>query len=62
MLFTSADISSWVGTLVWPFTRIAAMLAIAPIFGARIVPLRVRLVCERPPDGNQPSPDASEDR
>ncbi|MCG6866364.1 MAG: flagellar biosynthetic protein FliR [Thiogranum sp.] len=44
MLFTSADIASWVGTLVWPFTRIAAMLAIAPIFGARIVPLRVRLV------------------
>ena len=26
------------------------------------VPLQVRLVCERPPDGNQPSPDASEDR
>jgi flagellar biosynthesis protein FliR len=44
ILFTSADIASWVGTLVWPFTRIAAMLAIAPIFGARIVPLRVRLV------------------
>jgi len=44
MLFTSADIASWVGTLVWPFTRIAAMLAIAPIFGAQVVPLRVRLI------------------
>lgn len=44
MLLTSADIASWIGTLVWPFTRIAAMLAIAPIFGARIVPLRVRLI------------------
>jgi len=44
MLFTSADIASWAGTLVWPFTRIAAMLAIAPIFGARVVPLRVRLI------------------
>jgi flagellar biosynthetic protein FliR len=43
MLVTSTDIVSWVGTLVWPFTRIAAMLAIAPIFGARVVPLRVRL-------------------
>lgn len=41
---TSADIASWTGTLVWPFTRIAAMLAIAPIFGARVVPLRVRLM------------------
>jgi len=44
MLFTSADISTWIGGLVWPFTRIAAMLAIAPIFGARMVPLRMRLV------------------
>jgi flagellar biosynthetic protein FliR len=44
MLFTSADIASWIGTLVWPFTSIAAMLAIAPIFGARVVPLRVRLI------------------
>ncbi len=44
MLLTSADIASWAGSLVWPFTRIAAMLTIAPIFGARIVPLRVRLI------------------
>lgn len=44
MLFTSAEISSWAGGLVWPFTRIASMLAIAPIFGARVVPLRVRLI------------------
>jgi flagellar biosynthetic protein FliR len=44
MLFTSADIGTWIGGLVWPFTRIAAMLAIAPIFGARMVPQRVRLV------------------
>ena len=44
MLFTSADIASWIATLLWPFTRVAAMLAIAPVFGARMVPLRVRLV------------------
>ena len=44
MLFTSADIYALIGSLVWPFTRIAAMLAIAPIFGARMVPLKVRLV------------------
>jgi flagellar biosynthetic protein FliR len=44
MLFTSADIITWIGTLFWPFTRIAAMLTIAPIFGARMVPVRVRLV------------------
>ena len=44
MLFTSADITTWIGTLFWPFVRIGAMLAIAPIFGARMVPVRVRLV------------------
>lgn len=44
MLFTSADISTWIATLFWPFTRIAGMLAIAPIFGARMVPVRIRLV------------------
>ena len=43
MLFTSAEIHSWLGSLFWPFVRIAAMLAIAPVFGARFVPLRVRL-------------------
>ena len=44
MLFTSADIVTWIGSLFWPFTRIAAMLMIAPIFGARMVPVRIRLV------------------
>lgn len=44
MLFTSADIATWIGTLFWPFIRIAAMLAIAPVFGARMVPVRARLV------------------
>lgn len=44
MLFTSADITTWIATLFWPFTRVGAMLAIAPIFGARMVPVRVRLV------------------
>ena len=44
MLFTSADIATWIGSFLWPFTRIAAMLAIAPIFGARMVSVRIRLV------------------
>lgn len=44
MLFTTADITSWIGTFFWPFVRIGAMFAIAPIFGARMVPVRARLV------------------
>lgn len=34
----------WVGAVMWPFIRIGAMLMSAPVFGARTVPVRVRLV------------------
>lgn len=35
---------AWANGYLWPFARIGAMLSIAPIFGARIVPVRVRLI------------------
>ena len=44
MLFTGLDIQTWLGELFWPFIRIAAMLSIAPIFGARFIPVRTRLL------------------
>lgn len=44
MLFTTTDIVSLINGLFWPLTRIAAMLAIAPIFGARMVPVKIRLI------------------
>ena len=28
---------------VWPFFRIAGVLMVAPVFGARLVPMRIRL-------------------
>lgn len=40
---TSVELSGWVGSLLWPFIRIGAMLMAAPVFGARMVPVRVRL-------------------
>ena len=40
---TSIELSGWVGSLMWPFIRIGAMLMAAPVFGARLVPVRVRL-------------------
>ena len=43
MTITSADIAAWLGTYLWPFTRIGAMLGVVPVFGARSVPVRVRL-------------------
>jgi flagellar biosynthetic protein FliR len=41
--FTSIELSGWIGSLMWPFMRIGAMLMAAPVFGARLVPVRVRL-------------------
>jgi flagellar biosynthetic protein FliR len=39
---TDAELSHWVAGVMWPFVRISALLAAAPLFGARTVPVRVR--------------------
>ena len=36
-------IISWVGMVIWPFVRIGAMFMAAPVFGAKSVPVRVRI-------------------
>lgn len=41
---TDAQINGWIAAWFWPFSRIAACLMVAPIFGARFVPVRLRLV------------------
>lgn len=38
------QIVGWVGEYSWPFLRFAAMFLAAPIFGARTVPVRIRIV------------------
>ncbi|MDX2457119.1 MAG: flagellar biosynthetic protein FliR [Gammaproteobacteria bacterium] len=43
LAITSIELSGWIGSILWPFMRIGAMLMAAPIFGARLVPVRVRL-------------------
>jgi flagellar biosynthesis protein FliR len=42
MNLSSAEISAWIGSFLWPFFRIGAMLMAAPVFGTRTVPRRVR--------------------
>ncbi|MFA7592140.1 MAG: flagellar biosynthetic protein FliR [Thiohalobacteraceae bacterium] len=42
MLFTTAQIAGWIGDFLWPLMRVAMMLAVAPIFGGRLVPMRIR--------------------
>ncbi|MFT6028524.1 MAG: flagellar biosynthetic protein FliR [Oleiphilaceae bacterium] len=42
MEFTDAQIGAWVGSFLWPLFRIASFLMIIPIFGTKLVPVRVR--------------------
>lgn len=43
MAWTTAEVAAMVTSWLWPFFRIGAMLAVAPVFSARFVPVRVRL-------------------
>lgn len=44
MHITGAELISWMATLLWPFMRIGAMFAAAPILSARSVPVRIRIL------------------
>ena len=33
-----------IGSYLWPFFRIAGVLMVAPVFGARLVPVRIRMI------------------
>lgn len=41
---TEAQLNEWIAGFFWPFARIAACLMVAPVFGARFVPARLRIV------------------
>lgn len=44
MLFTTTQLSAWIGDFLWPLMRVGMMLSIAPIFGGRLVSARFRVV------------------
>lgn len=44
MHITGVELTAWLATLLWPFMRIGAMLAAVPIFSARSVPVRIRIL------------------
>lgn len=44
MEISSADATAFVGSLLWPFMRISAMLMAIPVIGTRLVSVRVRVV------------------
>jgi len=38
------QIAIWLGSFFWPFVRISAMMMSAPVFGARMLPVRIRII------------------
>lgn len=44
MNYTGAELITWLATLLWPFMRIGAMFSAAPLFSARSVPVRIRVL------------------
>jgi flagellar biosynthetic protein FliR len=42
MVITSAQLTAFVGSLLWPLFRVGALMLSAPVFGARTMPRRVR--------------------
>ena len=44
MNFTATQINAWVGGYMWPLFRIAAIVATAPVLGARYVPARIKIL------------------
>lgn len=44
MEFTLTQVMSWLGAFLWTMVRTAGMVAVAPVFGARMIPMRIRVV------------------
>lgn len=43
MSISAEELSAWITGFLWPFFRIAALFTIAPIFSARVMPVRIRV-------------------
>lgn len=43
MEYPASIVLDWIANYFWPYTRIAAMLMVMTVTGARFVPTRVRL-------------------
>ena len=44
LTLTTEQIALWMSGLFWPFVRISSMMLAAPVFGARMMPVRIRIV------------------
>lgn len=41
--FTSAELNTWIASLLWPLTRVLGLVSVAPLFGNVSVPARVKI-------------------
>lgn len=44
MTVTDTQLIAWLEAVFWPMVRIGGVLATAPVIGARVVPVRIRLI------------------
>ncbi len=41
--FTDAQLNAWLVAFAWPLVRILGLIMVAPVFGHRSVPTRVKI-------------------
>ena len=41
--FTLEQLNGWIGQFIWPFVRILALVATAPLFAESAVPVKVKV-------------------
>ena len=44
LVLTTEQLGAFIGAFFWPFVRISAMMMAAPVFGARMMPVRIRIL------------------
>lgn len=44
MIISAAELTALVGAYLWPLFRVSAMVATAPVFGTRSVPMKVKII------------------
>jgi flagellar biosynthetic protein FliR len=42
--FDATQLSAWLGAILWPLLRVSGLLLVAPVLGANVVPVRVKIV------------------
>ena len=40
---STAQMLAWINSFLWPLTRILGMIAVAPVFGSRSVPVMIKV-------------------